>query len=149
MEHLLRIQTMDELEKRFCEKYSIRVLNEKRGYRTSYNRYFSDPQNADIIRDYYPTWQEYMEVDGEMKYRVPNYEKVLVVEIPQRSLDRLLEIERQFYAHLSSGAERLAETIIEKNYEAAQLRKKNPAVQAAWEQYSLVLHLAANGKDLA
>jgi len=139
---------MDDLERRFCEKYNIRVLNEKRGYRTSYNRYFSDTKDADLVRGLSPTWQEYIDVDGDSRHYVPNYEKVLVVEIPERSLDRLLEIEREFYAHLSSGAERLAETIIERNHEASQLRKKHPAVQAAWEQYSLMLHLAANGKDL-
>lgn len=113
----------------------------------NHNRYFTDPQDADIVRR---GWNNYFDGKDTFpdQFRTPDYEKVMVVEIPERSLDRLLEIERMFYAHLSSGGAALAETIIDKNYEAARLRYQNPAVQAAWEQYSLMLHLASNGKDL-
>ena len=146
-ETLPRTQAVDKLQQQFCDKYGIRILNEKRGYRMNHNRYFTDPQDADIVRR---GWNNYFDGKDTFpdQFRTPDYEKVMVVEIPERSLDRLLEIERMFYAHLSSGGAALAETIIDKNYEAARLRYQNPAVQAAWEQYSLMLHLASNGKDL-
>lgn len=114
-----------------------------------YEQYFTDPKDADLIRHHDRSWTDYLDGKSDSPYLVPNYEKVMVVEIPERSLDRLMEIERMFYAHLSSGEERLADIIIERNYEAARLRHQHPAVQAAWEQYSLMLHLASNGKDLA
>ena len=38
--------------------------------------------------------------------------------------------------------------IVEKEWQESDIRRRTPAVQAAWEQYSLLLHLASNGKDL-
>jgi hypothetical protein len=85
----------NDQEKRFLEKYDIRILNEKRGYRIGgYNRYFTDPKDANIVQDYRREfYSEYLSDQYVDRY-TPDYERVMVVEIPERSLERLLEMEK-------------------------------------------------------
>ena len=76
------------------------------------------------------------------------YERIMVVQLPETALSRLARLDRQFSAHTGSSVSDRAFDILDRDWNAEQIRKKNPAVQAAWEQYSLMLHLASNGKPL-
>lgn len=136
---------MDDQEQDFCKKYDITVINHKRGYRVSHNRFFTNPKDANVITEYDRSWGEFLDDDH---YTIPNYEKILVIEIPERSLDRLIDIDRQFFTRMGPGSQRAVLAFLERESQAEEIRRRNPAVQTAWEQYSLMLHLASNGQNL-
>jgi hypothetical protein len=125
----------------FCSFHDIRIVNEKRGYRHSYNKFFTDPKDAASVIDarsmYYRNY-EHANVDFEV-------EEVVVIELPKRALTYMADIHNRFHGDISEGAGRRARTLLERQYEEDRIRKTVPAVAAAWEQYSLMLHLASNG----
>jgi len=55
---------------------------------------------------------------------------------------------QQFTGTAGSGGSKVALDILDRQWEEKRIRDANPAVQLAWEQYSLMLHLASNGKNL-
>ncbi len=121
---------MDQEVKQFCENYEVRVLNEqKRRARYHPPRFFTDPERADIIRN------DIVEYETE---------RVITLEIPEGRLRTLMEMERKFYKwhRHSQGEVDMFQTLMDKEREESFYRNTNPAVQKAYEQYSLMLNLA-------
>ena len=121
---------MNEELKDFCKNYEVRVLNDtKRRARYHPPRFFTDPERADIIRN------DIVEFETE---------RVITVEIPEGRLRALVEMERKFYKwqrHTRTEVD-LFQTLMDKEREEAYYRSTNPAVQKAYEQYSIMLNMA-------
>lgn len=119
----------DEL-KDFCKNYEVNVLNDQKR-RARYNppRFFTDPIRADIIRT---------DID---KFET---ERVFTVEIPEGRLKALIELERRFFKwqRHNQGEIDMFQMLMDKEREEAYYRNTNPAVQKAYEQYSIMLNLA-------
>lgn len=121
---------MSEELKQFCENYEVRVLNDqKRRARYHPPTFFTDPERADIIRNDITQYET---------------ERVFTMEIPEGRLRALVEMERRFFKwqRHSAGEVDMFQTLMDKEREEAHLRKINPAVQKAYEQYSIMLNLA-------
>ncbi len=121
---------MDEELKRFYENYEVRVLNDqKRRARYHPPRFFTDPERADIIRN------------DVVEYET---EKVITMEIPEGRLRALIELEKRFFKwqHHTRSEVDLFQTLMDKEREESFYRNTNPAVQKAYEQYSIMLNLA-------
>lgn len=133
----------ESLEQQFLDFYQARVVNHARSAaRFPSPRYFTDPTDADIIRDSRDFfYQEYRD-------RSMEYDRVLVVEIPSRSLSVMARTYQQFTGTTGPGGSKVAMDILNRQWEEKRIRDNNPAVQLAWEQYSLMLNLASNGKNL-
>jgi hypothetical protein len=133
----------ESLEQQFLDFYQARVVNHARSAaRFPSPRYFTDPTDADIIRDSRDFfYQEYRD-------RSMEYDRVLVVEIPSRSLSTMARNHQQFTRSAGPGGSKVAVDVLNRQWEEKRIRDTNPAVQLAWEQYSLMLHLASNGKNL-
>ena len=114
----------------FCKNYEIRVLNDqKRRARYHPPRFFTEPERADIIRN------------DVVEYET---ERVITMEIPEGRLRTLMEMERKFFKwhRHSPGEIDMFQTLMDKEREEANFRNTNPAVQKAYEQYSIMLNLA-------
>lgn len=121
---------MNEELKHFCENYEVRILNDqKRRARYHPPKFFTDPERADIIR------KDVVEFETE---------KVYTLEIPEGRLRALIELERRFFKwqRHSPGEVDMFQTLMDKEREEAYYRSTNPAVQNAYEQYSIMLNLA-------
>lgn len=121
---------MNEEFRDFCENYEVRVLNDsKRRARYYPPRFFTEPERADIIRN------DIVEFE---------HEKVYTMEIPEGRLRALIEMEKRFYKwqRHTRGEVDMFETLMNKEREEAFYRNTNPAVQKAYEQYSIMLNLA-------
>jgi len=118
-----------ELEQ-FCNNYEVRVLNDsKRRARYNPPQFFTDPERADIVtRD---------TVSFET-------EQVYTLEIPEGRLRALVELEQRFFKwqHHNRGEVDMFQTLMDKEREEAYHRNTNPAVQKAYEQYSIMLNLS-------
>jgi hypothetical protein len=120
---------MSDKLKEFCENYEVRVLNDsKRRARYHPPRFFTDPERADIITH-------------DMNYET---ERVVTMEIPEGRLRSLVELEQRFFKwqRHSRGEVDMFQTLMDKEREEAHYRHTNPAVQKAYEQYSMMLNLA-------
>jgi hypothetical protein len=121
---------MTEELKKFCENYEVRVLNDtKRRARYHPPTFFTDPERADIIRN------DIVEYETE---------RVITMEIPESRLRTLIEMERRFFKwqHHTKNEVDFFEMLMSKEREEAHYRNTNPAVQKAYEQYSIMLNLA-------
>jgi hypothetical protein len=118
----------EELEK-FCRNYEVKVVNDTQRYaRYRPATFFTEPTRADIIRN-----------DLE-EFRT---ETLFTIQIPESRLKTLIELEKRFYNHRNSdGMRDMFETLMDKEREEAFYRNTNPAVQKAYEQYSIMLNLA-------
>jgi hypothetical protein len=120
---------MDRLNE-FCENYEVRVLNDQKK-RARYHppRFFTDPENASIIRD------------DVIQYET---ERVFTLEIPEGKLRALVELEQRFFKWQkhTKGEVDFFDMLMSKEREEAGYRFSNEAVQKAYEQYSLMLNLA-------
>jgi hypothetical protein len=123
------VQAVEDNLKKFCENYEVRILNDtKRRARYHPPRFFTDPMQADLIRN------DIVEYETE---------KVIALEMPESRLRALVEMERRFYnwqRHTKTEVD-MFETLMNKEREEAYLRATNPAVQKAYEQYSIMLNL--------
>jgi len=114
--------------KKFCENYEVKIVNDQKRY-ARYRRpqFFADPLNASVIQD-----------DMDLQT-----EKLYTVEIPESRLNTLAEMENRFMNFRNSDHNRdMFELIMDKEREEAHYRHTNPAVQKAYEQYSIMLNLA-------
>ncbi len=121
---------MDEEVKKFCENYEVRVLNDSiRRARYHPPKFFTEPIRADIIRN------------DVVEYET---ERVITMEIPEGRLKTLIELEKRFFKwhHHSKHEIDMFQTLMDKEREEAHYRHTNPAVQKAYEQYSIMLNLA-------
>lgn len=127
---------MDEKRRNFLDRYDVKVLNDTTPClrKSSDHKFFSDPANASIIKD-----QPVKDV----------VDKLITLQIPEFYLNRLIEIENKFFAGESNNdvVRRLFDTLIDKEFEEAGLRHNSEAIRKAYEQYSLLLHLAGYKKD--
>jgi hypothetical protein len=125
---------MDEELKDFCKNYEVRILNDQK-YRARYHppKFFTIPERADIIRN------DIVEFERE---------RVFTLEIPEGRMRSLIEMERRFYKwqRHSPGEIDMFETLMNKEREEAYYRNTSPAVQKAYEQYSIMLNLAGYQK---
>jgi hypothetical protein len=121
---------MNEELKDFCRNYEVNVLNDsKRRARYHPPKFFTDPERADIIRN------DLVQFETESVY---------TLEIPEGRLRALIEMERRFFKwqkHTKTEVD-MFETLMNKEREEAYIRSTNPAVQNAYEQYSIMLNLA-------
>jgi hypothetical protein len=125
---------MSEELKDFCRNYEVNVLNDqKRRARYHPPKFFTDPGRADIIRN------DIVQFETEQVY---------TVEIPEGRLRALVEMERRFFKwqRHSSGEIDMFQTLMDKEREESYYRSTNPAVQKAYEQYSIMLNLAGYQK---
>lgn len=127
---------MDEKTKYFLERYEVKVLDNTKPClrRSRKNQYFTDPKNADVIKDNAPK----TEVD-----------KLLTIQIPEFYFKRLIDVENKFFAGESNNdvVRRLFDTMIDKQFEETYLRNQNESLKKAWENYSLLLHLVRFKKE--
>jgi hypothetical protein len=114
--------------KKFCGNYEVKILNDqKRFARYRKPQFFTDPLNASIIQD---------AIDMQT-------EKLYTVEIPESSLNTLVEMENRFMNFRNSDHSRdMFEMLMDKEREESHYRHTNEAVQKAYEQYSIMLNLA-------
>jgi hypothetical protein len=120
---------MNEELQDFCRNYEVNVLNDtKRRARYSPPQFFTDPERADIIT-------------RNMTYET---ECVYTVEIPEGRFRALIEMERRFFKwqRHNRGEVDMFQTLMDKEREEAYYRSASPAVQKAYEQYSIMLNLA-------
>ena len=125
---------MSEDLKTFCENYEVRVLNDqKRRARYHPPRFFTEPDNAAVIRN------------NVVEYET---ERVFTVEIPESRLRALVELEQRFFKwqrHTKNEVD-FFEMLMSKEREEAAIRHQNEAVQKAYEQYSIMLNLVGYQK---
>lgn len=123
----------EDLEK-FCRNYEVKVVNDTGRYaRYRAPTFFTEPSRADIIRN-----------DIE-EFRT---EKLYTLQIPESRLKTLIELEKRFYNHRNSeGMRDMFEVLMDKEREEAHYRHTNPAVQKAYEQYSIMLNLAGYQRE--
>jgi uncharacterized protein YpuA (DUF1002 family) len=119
----------------FCKQHAIRIVDDhKRAHRmtkmnTKYFRYAHDYNMADL------------------EPIVLETEKLYTVEISESELESIAEFEAEVFNHMGQkGHFNLFETIMEQKQQEKYLRNKYPAVQKAYEQYSLMLKLAKSGE---
>ena len=91
--------------------------------------FFTDPERADIIRN------------DIVEYE---HERVITMEIPEGRLRALIELEKRFFKwqNHTRGEIDMFQILMDKEREEAFYRNTNPAVQKAYEQYSVMLNLA-------
>jgi hypothetical protein len=121
---------MNDDYKDFCRNYEVNVLNSsKRRARYNPPRFFTDPARADLIRNDLVPYET---------------ESVYTIEIPEGRLRALVEMERRFFKWQSHHRDEIDmfQTLMDKEREEAYLRNTKPAVQKAYEQYSIMLNLA-------
>jgi len=118
----------------FCKNYEVRVLNDtKRRARYHPPRFFTEPENASIIRN------------DVVEYET---ERVFTLEIPESRLRTLIELEKRFFKwqqHTKHEVD-FFDMLMSKEREEATIRHQNAAVQKAYEQYSIMLNLAGYQK---
>jgi len=123
----------DEKLEKFLHTHQIKVLNDQK----KYQRYNRIPTYFDVAKDYNA-------VAIETFLRT---EKLYTVEIPESELHRLAEFEHDVFKHMvSSGTMDIFNMLIDQKEEEKALRKEFPAVQKAYEHYSLMLKLAKAGR---
>lgn len=119
----------------FCDSHRIRVLDtNKRAHR--YHkvdiRYFSDPM------DYNRVNEDVLKYDTEPLY---------TVEIAESELLKIAKFENQVFNHMKAkGHYDMFTYIMEQKEREKFLRTNYPAVQKAYEQYSLILKMAESGE---
>jgi uncharacterized protein YktA (UPF0223 family) len=123
-----------ETVKEFCNHHSIRVLDtNKRAskYHKLNINCFKDPM--DFNRVY-----EHVVIDSEPLY---------TVEIAESELARIADFKTKVFNNMKEhGHYRIFEIMMEQKEEEKRLRNKYPAVQKAYEHYSLMLKIAESGE---
>lgn len=117
----------------FLTRHNITVLDTNKRF-SKYvpsHTYFADQTDYNIINS------------------VCNYETepLLTVEIPSSNLEKLAEFEDQVFGNMKQlGHYGLFQNLMEMKEEEVRLRREFPAVQKAYENYSLMLNLCKSGK---
>jgi len=126
---------MNEQTKKFVESHDIRILDQNKRsarYGPLEMKYFTNPF------DYNQLKQEYMEFDTEPVY---------TVEIKLSELTKIAEFESEVFNHMKQrGHYDMFNWIMEQKEHEKYLKEKYPAVKKAYEQYSLMLKMAAAGE---
>jgi hypothetical protein len=118
----------------FCQHHSINVLDtNKRAsrYHKVDVKYFKDPMDFNRVYDH-------VVIDSEPLY---------TVEIAESELERIADFESQVFNNMKEHSHyRIFEIMMEQKEEEKRLRNKYPAVQKAYEHYSLMLKIAESGE---
>lgn len=123
--------------KQFLSNHKISIVNERPWYMYSAPEYnfFIDPTNCNYIDNHRLTLIQ---------------QKLYTIEIPESSLNNIYELEKIVFNDPTKSAYQLFNTIVNQKYEEERLRKKFPALQKSYENYSLMLNLCKgeenNGK---
>lgn len=119
----------------FCEMHMIRVLDRnKLAYKSTRSnaKFFQYPNDYNLIEN------ETIQFETEPLY---------TVEIAESELQRMAEFELQVFNHMKAkGHYDMFNMIMEQKEKEKQLRLSYPAVQKAYENYSLMLKLAEAGE---
>lgn len=111
----------------FCKKYLINVLDSEKRCTVKREQFFIDAKNKDEVR----------EIRSESEQKI-------TLTIPISRLETLASIENVFYNNTDDHSRRntyvrwMSQQKMEKF-----LRDKYPAVQDAYEKYSMMLHLVS------
>ena len=124
---------MDKDLEHFCRRHNIKLLNANKRfarYRPMYN-YFTEPDDFNVISS----------------KAIMDTEPLYTVEIPESDIKRIQEFEDQVFGNMKEqGHYGLFQNLMEMKEEEARIRRENPAVQKAYENYSLLLNLCKGGK---
>jgi hypothetical protein len=120
--------------KEFCSSHGIQVLDThkraSRYHKVNVN-YFKDP--TDFNRVY-----EDVVIDSEPLY---------TVEIAESELERIADFESEVFNNMKkTGHYNMFHVLLQQKEHEKHLKEKYPAVQRAYEQYSLMLKLAESGE---
>lgn len=120
---------MDKDLNDFCQNYEVKIVSDSgRHARFRPPTFFTDPENAAIIRDDIVDFHT---------------EKLYTLQIPESRLKTLVDMENRFFNHRKTDRPRdLFDLLMEKEREESYFRQTNEAVQKAYEQYSMLLNLA-------
>ena len=120
-----------ESEKKFYKRYQLTLIdNNKRCYRNARmnTAFFTDKNDMEIV--------------DRMRTEYYGTEPLLTITVPESRLADLIALEERFFRHVAeSGAHNTFALWIDHQNEERRLRAQYPAVQAAYEQYSTMLHL--------
>lgn len=119
----------------FCKKHNIDVIstNKRRARYCIDREFFTSDVSKDTI----------------IENPIFDTEPVYTVDIPESELDRLCQFEKQVFNYQKSSGQHhynLFESMMNQRVEESLLRDKFPAVQKAYEQYSLLLKMAKSGQ---
>jgi hypothetical protein len=119
----------------FCKRHAVRIVDEnKRAHR--YTK--MDVQFFKHAYDY--NMAEVLPIAFET-------EKLYTVEVSESELERIADFEEEVFNHMShKGHYNMFETLMEQKEQEKYLKSKYPAVQKAYEQYSMILKLAQSGE---
>jgi hypothetical protein len=124
--------TEEKMEK-FLHNHHIRILNDQKRHQR-YHR----------IPTYFDHADNYNAVTMDSFLRT---EKLYTVEIPESELEKLAEFEHDVFRHMASqGTMDIFNMLIDQKEEEKYLCEQFPAVQKAYEHYSLMLNLAKAGR---
>ena len=121
-----------DILKSFTDNYEISVLNCSKRRAVRDNLYFADMNDANIVTTEFRT------------------EQVYTIEIPEGRLRALAELESRFfnYHRHSKGEIDLFEALVTKERNEAYYRNTVEAVNKAYREYSMLLHLAGFQKEI-
>lgn len=122
----MNFQFKEQLQ-RFCTLYHIKILSDARRYPIFVkNKFFEVPNDLSIINS----------------EPVVATEPLITLDIPSSKLQAVAELESVFFNNATGGHGRhIFETIMDQLEEEKMLRQQYPAVQDAYEKYSLMLNL--------
>jgi hypothetical protein len=120
---------MNQIDKElyyFVKQHGMHILNERLEHPSRHNSFFNDPEDANVINTTISMQPE----------------RIFIMEIPANVLQKFHNICKKHLSLANTGEYNLATTIIDREWHEHRLRREFPAVEAAWQQYSLMLHLA-------
>jgi hypothetical protein len=120
----------------FCHDHGIRILDTNKRAHVTHRvnvNLFTDPSDFNVA-------------DRNM-HVVCDTEPLYTVEIAESELQKIADFESQVFNHMkTTGRYNLFEILMEQKEQEKYLKEKYPAVQRAYEQYSLMLKLAESGE---
>jgi hypothetical protein len=126
--------TREDTLRKFCYDHNIKVLdtNKRAHIYTKLNvSYFQYPNDLNIV-------------DSHV---VQDTEPLYTIEIAFSELEKIAEFESQVFNHMrAKGHYDMFNMMMEQKLRAKYLRTKYPAVQKAYEHYSLMLKMAEGGE---
>lgn len=117
----------------YCRRHNINVLDT--------NKRFARYQP---IRNYFSNQSDYNEFSQTVVHET---EALYTITVPESELKRISEFEDQVFNNMrQTGHFNMFQTLMEQKEEEARLRNQFPAVQKAYENYSLMLNLCKSEK---
>jgi hypothetical protein len=123
-------------EKDFQKTYNINIIDSSRRchvYRRQKYDFFSDPQDKNIFE------RTVCDIEAE---------PLLTVTIPKSKFEKLIHVHKIFFNHREVSNSDIFSTILDQAHEEKSLRHKHPALQEAYANYSLLLHLTGHQKKI-